>query len=323
MAEIAVIIVNYGTWELTLRGVGSVLEHTHGRHSVELHVVDNASPGGDAEKIALEIAKRGWEGRLTLHAEPENHGFGRGNNLVLRELAARESPPDYVFLLNPDAALENEAIAVLADFLDAHPGAACAGAEIRNPGSDAPASAAFRFPGIASLFAQAVNFGPVTRLFDRYTVALPPMPEATRVDWVSGAAVMGRFEAWREADFFDPAYFLYFEEVDLMLRTTRAGWTCWYVPEAKVLHAEGVATGVKSGGAARRRRPGYWYASWRHFHAKNYGRAYALAAACAWLGGGAIGVIVARLMRRNAQVPLNFAGDILRQAIAPLLGLRP
>ncbi|MEM6421927.1 MAG: glycosyltransferase family 2 protein, partial [Pseudomonadota bacterium] len=224
MADIAVIIVNYGTADLALAAARSVLAQEAGGHRIEVHLVDNASPGGDAAAIADQIAAEGLTGRLRFHPEATNHGFGRGNNVVLEALAARATPPDYAFLLNPDAALENGAAAVLAEFLDAHPEAGAAGAEIRNPGEVRPAAGAYRFPSLGSIFSEAVNFGPVQRLFQKTKVAMPLPDRAARVDWVSGAAVMFRMAALRQTGFFDPAYFLYFEEVDLMLRLTRAGW---------------------------------------------------------------------------------------------------
>ncbi len=321
MARIAVIIVNYGTAELALEAAGSVLARDHGGHEVALHLVDNASPGGKADRIAAEIAARGWWDRMIFHPEAENHGFGRGNNVVLHQLAAGGDPPDYVFLLNPDAQLENEAIAILADFLEAHPQAASAGAAIRKPDGDGLVTAAFRFPGLASTFVGAATFGPITRALPRAAMALPPDTGTVRVDWVAGAAVMTRFQAWAEQDFFDPAYFLYFEEVDLMLRTARAGWECWYVPDARVLHAEGAATGVKSH-VARRRRPAYWYASWRHYFVKNHGRAYALLAAFLWCTGAAINFAVVPVLRRDPIAPLHFYRDFWAMAFRPLLGLR-
>ena len=319
MADIAVIIVNYGTAELALKAAASVLERAHPGHRVELHLVDNASPSSDADIIADAIAERGWQDQLIFHAEAENHGFGRGNNVVLHDLAAREVPPDYVFLLNPDAVLDNEAIAILADFLDGHPDIACAGAEIRKPSSPAPVTAAFRFPSLGSVVSEAVNFGPVSRLLRSSRVALDPTREAARVDWVAGAAVMARLEVWRDVGFFDPTYFLYYEEVDLMLQVARAGHACWYVPQAKIIHHEGAATGVRSGEEARRRRPVYLYESWRHYFSKNHGRAYALTAAILWLLGGTLGLLIATLRGRTASVPLNYAGDITRHVIAPLL----
>jgi len=324
MASIAVIIVNYGTAELTLAAAQSVLEQAHGAHDVALHIVDNNSPQGDAEVIATEIAARGWQDQLHFHPEPENHGFGRGNNVVLNALAAADTRPDYAMLLNPDARLENEAVAILADYLDAHPGAGAAGAEIRNPGQNQPASAAYRFPNWASTFADAVNFGPISGLFAHRKVAIVPPPEdTTQVDWVSGAAVMFRFTAIEEVGFFDPEFFLYFEEVDLMLQLARAGWPSWYVPQAKVMHIEGAATGVGSGAAMRKPRPAYWYASWRHYFSKNHGRASALLTAAAYMAGGSLGVIIAAILRREPYIPAHFFRDFRIGVIKPLLRNRP
>jgi N-acetylglucosaminyl-diphospho-decaprenol L-rhamnosyltransferase len=274
---------------------------------------------GDSDFISKALAEKASLNRVHFYPETTNHGFGRGNNVILRKLALCTEPPDYVFLLNPDAVLENEAIAILADFLDAHPDAACAGAEIRQPGGAAPVAAAFRFPGLTSILSSSVNFGPLTRLLEHHTVALPPTSEPTRVDWVAGAAVMARLKAWQDVDFFDDTYFLYYEEVDLMLQTSRAGGEIWYVPDAKVCHREGAATGVRSGELTRKRRPVYLYASWRHYFTKNHGRAYALTGAVVWLFGGALGMLIARLRGHHPHMPLNYAGDILRLVIVPLL----
>jgi GT2 family glycosyltransferase len=323
MAEIAVIIVNYGTAELALAAVESVISRNHGGRSVEVHLVDNASPDGDAEIITRALHDRGLENRVFFHPERENHGFGRGNNVVLTALAVRTEPPNYVFLLNPDARLENEAISILADFLDAHPKAALAGAGIKKPDSDALVTASFRFPGLASTFASGANLGPVTKMLRRHIVPLPPDSGTVQVDWVAGAAVMARFDVWRDLGFFDPEYFLYFEEMDLMLQTARAGWECWYVPEARAVHAEGVATGVKSGRKKgdHPRRPAYWYASWRHYFMKNHGRAYTLICALNWISGTTLNHLASPLLRRTASVPRHFYGDLWAMVLRPLLGL--
>jgi N-acetylglucosaminyl-diphospho-decaprenol L-rhamnosyltransferase len=224
-----------------------------------------------------------------------------------------------VFFLNPDAVLENETVAILADFLDARPKAACAGAEIHKPGTEGPVTAAFRFPGMASVFTEAVNIGPVSRLLRRYRVAVTPTADPARVDWVAGAAVLARFDVLREVGFFDPTYFLYYEEVDLMHQIARAGWECWYVPDAKVVHKEGAATGVRSGEQQRRRRPAYLFDSWRHYFSKNHGRGYALATALLWLLGGTVGLAIAQVRGRPSSMPLNYAGDIFRGVIRPLV----
>lgn len=319
-ADVAVIIVNYGTADLALDAAASALAQPAGGRRVEVYLVDNASPGGDAARLAAGIAARGWEGQVTLHAEPANRGFGRGNNLVLEGLAARARPPEFVLLLNPDARLDNDAIGLLAAALTADPGAAAAGARIAKP-DGTPVTAAFRFPSLASVFSDALAFGPVARLFEHRRVPLPPDQPTGPVDWVAGAALLARLDRLSAVGGFDPAYFLYYEEVDLMLQFARHGWRTLYISEAHVIHAEGAATGVKSGEAVRRRRPAYWYQSWQHYFRKNHGRTYALAAAAAWLLGAALNRAISALRRRPPAAPLHFFRDFWAVACRPLLGL--
>ncbi|WP_164871801.1 glycosyltransferase family 2 protein [Solirhodobacter olei] len=319
-ADVAAIIVNYGTADLAIEAISSLMAQPAGGRRVEVHLVDNASPGGDGARIATEIFERGWSALVTLHAERENHGFGRGNNLVLRILASRVRPPEFVFLLNPDARIENDAIGILADFLSSRPDVAVAGARIERP-DGRPVASAFRFPGLLSTFSEAVCFGPITRLLARWTVPLAPALPTGPVDWVSGAAFLARSEALSEVGGFDPGFFLYYEEVDLMLRLGRLGWATWHVAEARVSHAEGVATGVR-GGPMRQRQPAYWYDSWRHYFESNHGRARALLIAMARLVGAALNRAISMLRQREPAAPLNFFGDFWNVAVRPLLGLR-
>lgn len=323
MARIAVIIVNYNAAELAIAAVESVLAREHRGHDVSIHVVDNASPESGAERLNGAATAAQWNGQVTLHLEKVNHGFGRGNNIVLKALAESPTPPDYVLLLNPDAQLHNETISILADFLDSHPAVGVVGARAYNPGNPHPVTAAFRFPNLGDVFSSAVNFGPVARLFERHQVALAADLPTQKVDWVSGAAAMARFGVWKDLDFFDPEYFLYYEEVDLMRRTADAGWECWHVAEAEILHIEGASTDVRSADAGQKRRPAYWYHSWQYYFRKNHGRGYALAAALAWTSGAMINSILARLRGQQPVAPKRFLTDFWATGIRPLLGLSP
>ena len=316
--KIAVIIVNYGTANLTIAGVQSVLERSHGGRDVDVHVVDNASPDNSAARLQAAHAEQGWGDRVTLYLETENHGFGRGNNVVLTALEKSDSPPDAAFLLNPDARLENEALDLLAGALEADPKAGFAGAGIAKP-DGTNVTAAFRFPSIISEFSGGLSFGPVTRLLKRWTDALPPDYPAGPVGWVAGAAVLMRLDALNAIQNFDPGFFLYYEEVDLMRRGQDAGWTCLYVPSARVIHIEGEATGVKAGRTIAARVPSYRYNSWQYYFRKTHGRSGALVAATALLIGSAGNCVISALRRRPRAVPEVFFSDFLRHAVRPLL----
>lgn len=317
-SSIAVIVVNYGTADLSIEAVESVLAHQHGGHPVEVHLVDNASPGDDAARFAQVHDERGWGEGVTLWLERKNHGFGRGNNVVIHALMRREVAPDYVFLLNPDAALENEALAILADRLDAEPRAGAAGAGIALP-SGKPVTAAFRFPSATSEFVQAATFGPLARLFANRIVALPPDQPDGPVDWVAGAAVMFRMAVLRPLNGFDPDFFLYYEEVELMYRIRQAGYEILYVPGARVLHAEGASTDQKSHRTERRPRPTYWYRSWMLYYLKTVGRAGAIRAGFSWMAGAVLNIPLSALRGRKPSMPLNFLNDFPRQVMKPLI----
>lgn len=320
-ADVAVIVVNYGTADLALQAVDSVLMRDHRGLKVEVHLVDNASPGDDAARLARAMETPARAGQVTFYPETTNHGFGRGNNLVLRSLAARPCAPRFVFLLNPDARLKTDIIAELSTFLDDHPQAAVVGAGIDLPDGTAR-TGAFRFPGVISEFTGRLNFGPISRLLDRWDVSLPPEGDSRSVDWVAGAAVMFHYDVLAAEGGFDPAFFLYFEEVELMHRIRRKGRQVWYHPASRVEHIEGAATGVTSKEHRRAPLPGYWFDSWRLYFIKTQGRARAIPVALAALTGAALHTLLSCLRGREPSYPPGFQRDFLRGCVIPLLRLQ-
>ncbi|MGC3940441.1 glycosyltransferase family 2 protein [Roseobacter sp. EG26] len=316
--RIAVIVVNYGTADLAIEAVESILARQHGHRQVDVHLVDNASPNGDAEVLRAAHADRDWGARVTFWPETENHGFGRGNNVVLEALGAQATPPDKVFLLNPDARLENETIDLLAATLEADPQVAAVGASVLRPDLT-PVTAAFRFPGPVNEMARMINLSLLNRIAQDRLVPLPPDHPAGPVDWVSGASVMFRFTALRDVGFFDPAFFLYYEEVDLMRRLHEKGWHVLYEPRARVVHEEGAATGQFAGSVGRQRDPAYLYQSWAHYFAQAYGRAGALSLAVLMLFAALLNILHRWLRGRPPTMPRSFISDQIRYVIRPLV----
>ncbi|MEH3159088.1 MAG: hypothetical protein PGN08_09225 [Sphingomonas taxi] len=138
--------------------------------------------------------------------------------------------------------------------------------------------------------------------------------------WVTGAAVMFRTEALRTTGLFDEGFFLYFEETELMHRLTRAGWTIWHEPAARVFHAGGAATQIRdpeTGMPRRQRMPRYWYASRRRYFAVVYGRAYALLTGLAWLGGRTIWRLRQLLFPRPDEGTQRSIGDMVQFSLWP------
>jgi N-acetylglucosaminyl-diphospho-decaprenol L-rhamnosyltransferase len=61
------------------------------------------------------------------------------------------------------------------------------------------------------------------------------------VDWVTGACLVFRRAAFEALGGFDPGYFLYYEEVDLLARARERGWRTCFEPALEVTHANPLA----------------------------------------------------------------------------------
>jgi len=69
-----------------------------------------------------------------------------------------------------------------------------------------------------------------------------------KVDWPVGACIAGRTDTLGRLGPFDPAIFLYSEDLDLGLRAQAAGIATWFWPQARVIHHQSHATARAFGG---------------------------------------------------------------------------
>lgn len=295
--RIGVVIVNYGAAAIILDHLSALADECARLPGSQVIIVDNASPNGDGDALEEHLAEKAYPAPVRLVRAPRNGGFAYGNNLGVEALKANGGA-DYYFLLNPDAWVRPGALEALVDFMAAHPRAGFVGSRLEYPNGE-PQNSAFRFHSVASEFDGAAKTGPISRLLRRWWVAPPRRDEPHRADWVCGASVMVRPQAFEAAGGFDEGYFLYYEETDLMRAGARAGWETWYAPAARVVHLMGGATGVKDGRTADRATPAYMFASRRRYFRKNHGALYAALADGAWLAGSAIAFARGRLAGRD------------------------
>src|SRR5258708_7267811 len=95
-------------------------------------------------------------------------------------------------------------------------------------------------------------------------------------------------------------------------RAGRAGWPCWYFPEARVVHLVGRSSGVTDPRAARKRRPGYWFRARRRYFLRNHGRAATLLADLAWTLGYASFRLRRLVLRKPGTDPQWLFWDFIR-----------
>ncbi len=296
--KVVSVTVNYKTAELTLRAVEAALRDLDplGGRAI---VVDNDSQDGSYEILVAAVAERGWGGRVDVIAAERNAGFGAGNNLAFRHALAWEEPPEFFYLLNPDALPDPGGVTALLDFMERTPDAGLAGSRVRHPGGELRLSA-FRFPSVFSELEQGLKLGVASRLLERWRVSMPAPTKTCPVDWVSGASVMLRRAMLDEIGMFDENFFLYFEETDLSLRAVRAGWKTYYVMESGAEHIGQVSTGMKD---KLKRRPKYWFESRAYYLEKNHGHAMRRAADVAWAGGALLPEVRKKMGREDTDPP--------------------
>jgi N-acetylglucosaminyl-diphospho-decaprenol L-rhamnosyltransferase len=196
--------------------------------STEIIVVDAGSADGSAAMVRAEFPQ------AQLIASAENLGYSRGNNLGLAQAQGR-----YLFVLNPDTVVEPGSLAAMCGYMDAHPRVGVLGPRlVMADGSVQPTRR--RFPTLATGFFESTWLQPLapSGLLRRYFAEDLPADEAHPVDWLVGAALFVRREAYAQVGGLDEGFFMYSEELDWQRRLRAAGWLCVYFPAARVVHYE-------------------------------------------------------------------------------------
>lgn len=297
--RVTVVIVNYGTADLVV----SCLESLGGERlqlpGLKVIVVDNASTDDSAQILSRRLREPDFADWVEFMPLGINGGFGWGNNQAILSALQSEDSPDAILLLNPDARIEAGAVAALVSDMARHDEAASVGSQLVNEDGSLSGSA-FRFPTIGREWVRGHGLGILARLF-RIAPTSMPFGYSGPVEWVTGACVLMRSAALREAGLFDTGFFLYFEEVELMHRFRRLGWKNYHCPTSRVVHLAGASTGVVDGKlSGRAPPPDYVFEARRRYFVLTHGRLYALLANLAWMAGDLAGRAVAAIFPRRA-----------------------
>lgn len=242
--DVSVIIVNYNTQKLTQQCVDSIFAKTSGLE-FEVILVDNASTDGSRDCFSADK-------RITYLYSEENLGFGRANNL-----GAKQATGTYLFFLNSDTYLVNNAIYLLWEQMENFPReersrVACAGCMLTNENGEYIHSYA-KFPTMWHSFLSATLYPVLWKLH-----FIPQMPTTSNydfekfgsacfdVDYITGADLMIRKSVAERYGLFDSDFFMYSEETELQYRYMKAGLRRVIVKEPGIVHLEGGSNKQKS-----------------------------------------------------------------------------
>ena len=291
---VAAIVVSFRDREAVARCVESLLASSY--PALHVIVVDNAS----GDDTVSEIGKR-FPGCRVI-ANERNLGFGGGCNAGID--AAVADGADLLLLLNQDTVVDGELVERLVACMTDHPRAGVVGAKTlsttRMPDGSPRRLYAGAWRGVLPLVQHIPGI-------EQKDSAMPDQP--VRTDYVWGHGMMVRASAIAAVGAFDPAFFMYCEDLDLCRRMDTAGYEMWCEPRALMWHD------ILDGARAEHSESWRWVCkvrSNRLFHRKHYGLA----------ASGILNLLTVLVEAKRLLQSRRYAGarDLLKAYAASLFG---
>lgn len=221
MNRVAAVICNYNKSAYVTDCIQSVLESTF--QDFDIYVVDNASTDDSVERIRTLYGDK-----VQLFVNKENLGGSGGFNTGIRY--AVEAGYDYVWCLDNDVLVDENAIGELYRFMEAHPEVGMTGSKVYH--MEAPD--------------YVQQFG-IDIVWDEYCCEAKyynhledgTMPEVVYSDAVAACSVLVRTSLIREIGPLPEENFLYWDDTEWGIRCNRAGYKVASLGSSVVLHSMG------------------------------------------------------------------------------------
>jgi GT2 family glycosyltransferase len=234
--KLSVVIICWNDSKVILDCIGSVYEQTGG-FDYEIIVADNASADGSVEAVKSRFPN------VRIVQNPENGGFGKGNNAGIREALG-----EYVLILNPDTIIRNRAIEKLVAYAERFPEAGALGCRILNVDGSVQLTA-HPLPTRWTSLVKALALRWPSHLFPGYPGDSYPGWDGARdrsVGFLAGCCILARGPLLQEFGGFDERFFHQFEDADLCRRIWDSGHPVMFFAGAEITHIGGQARGTYS-----------------------------------------------------------------------------
>ena len=218
---------------------------THNTRDEALECLATLIRSGADEIVLVDAGSRDDTLMAVAQAYPDVHllglanvGFGRAANAGVASTTAA-----HVVVCNADTRMAPGGVAAMAAYLEAHGDVGALGPLIRFPDGRIQPSAR-TFPTLPQAVGHALlglwwPRNPWTRA---YRLSDWDHRSERDVGWLSGSCLALRRAAFDAVGGFDPAYFMFVEDVDLCARLADAGWRVVFAPVTEVTHAVGAST---------------------------------------------------------------------------------
>lgn len=203
-------------------------------------MVDNGSSDGSPAAIARQFPN------VMIIENKTNAGFARANNQAIERARGK-----YIFLLNNDTVLKNNAIEQMVAFFDRQQSLGLLTCKLYEADGKTVQRNCRTFPtppgtmfGRASLLTRVFPKNPWS---SKNLLSDWDYNSVREIDWASGAALMVRRSVIDQVGLLDDKnFFIYWEDTDWCKRIHDAGWKIAFIPDAEIIHLTGSGGGKRS-----------------------------------------------------------------------------
>lgn len=222
------ILVNYGRQtSMAVECLNSVFKF-HPELEEKTIVVDNASKDNGAKRLQEKFPG------IRMISSKTNAGLSKAINWGVFNSNQR-----YILYLNNDILVQDaNTIPMMVRYMSKNEETALLGPQLVNRDGSLQLSC-FKFPTPAYITYRRTGLGKfpfAKKTIDRIMMKSVDKSTTQEVDWILGAAMMFKRDAFLDIGMMDERYFLYFEDVDLCRRFWEGGYKVIYFPKAKMIH---------------------------------------------------------------------------------------
>ena len=228
--DLSVVIVNYGTFELTKNTINSILNYSY-PFSIEIIVVDNASVDDSLSKL-----KEYFKDNVKFIASKSNNGFAAGNNQALKIVDSK-----YILLLNSDTIVWQDTLEDIYNFMENNPDVGACGCQVLLEDNTLDKACKRSFPNVKNSFFRLFHI-PTKSKDDNYNLDDLDDTGVYEVDCLTGAFIFTRKKVLDSIGLLDETFFMYGEDIDLCYRIKKAGWKIIYYGKDKITHFKGASS---------------------------------------------------------------------------------